>query len=153
MRKNSIKNTRINGEVQKVLAEIIRKEIKDPRISPWTSVVAVEVAPDLKSCKAWISVLGGEDACKKTIEGLNSAMGYIRRQLAHTINLRNTPEITFVMDQSIAYGVNMSHKIDEVMAQDRQSAILRGEAVELSEEEETSEYDADDDEDSEDEEK
>ena len=153
MRKNSIKNTRINVEVQKVLAEIIRKEIKDPRISPWTSVVAVEVAPDLKSCKAWISVLGGEDACKKTIEGLNSAMGSIRRQLAHTINLRNTPEITFVMDQSIAYGVNMSHKIDEVMAQDRQSAILRGEAIESSEEEETSEYDADDDEDSEDEEK
>ncbi len=153
MRKNSIKNTRINGEVQKVLAEIIRKEIKDPRISPWTSVVAVEVAPDLKSCKAWISVLGGEDACKKTIEGLNSAMGYIRRQLAHTINLRNTPEITFVMDQSIAYGVNMSHKIDEVMAQDRQSAIERGEAVELSEDEEASEDDLDDDEDLDDEEK
>ena len=153
MRKNSIKNTRINGEVQKVLAEIIRKEIKDPRISPWTSVVAVEVAPDLKSCKAWISVLGGEDAGKKTIEGLNSAMGYIRRQLAHTINLRNTPEITFVMDQSIAYGVNMSHKIDEVMAQDRQSAIERGEAVELSEDEEASEDDLDDDEDLDDEEK
>ena len=149
MRKNSIKNTRINGEVQKVLAEIIRKEIKDPRISPWTSVVAVEVAPDLKSCKAWISVLGGVDACKKTIEGLNSAMGYIRRQLAHTINLRNTPESTFVMDQSIAYGVNMSHKIDEVMAQDRQSAIERGEAVELSEDEEASEDDLDDDEDEE----
>ncbi|MBE5863597.1 MAG: 30S ribosome-binding factor RbfA [Lachnospiraceae bacterium] len=153
MRKNSIKNTRINGEVQKVLAEIIRKEIKDPRISPWTSVVAVEVAPDLKSCKAWISVLGGEDACKKTIEGLNSAMGYIRRQLAHTINLRNTPEITFVMDQSIAYGVNMSHKIDEVMAQDRQSAIQRGETVELSEDEEASEDELDDDEDLDDEEK
>ena len=126
MRKNSIKNTRIIGEVQKVLAEIIRKEIKDPRISPFTSVVAVEVAPDLKNCKVWISVLGGEDACKKTLEGLNSAMGFIRRELAHTINLRNTPEITFVMDQSIAYGVNMSHKIDEVMAQDRQTAILRG---------------------------
>ncbi|MCR5459161.1 MAG: 30S ribosome-binding factor RbfA [Acetatifactor sp.] len=135
MRKNSIKNTRINGEVQKVLAEIIRKEIKDPRISPWTSVVAVEVAPDLKSCKAWISVLGGEDACKKTIEGLNSAMGYIRRQLAHTINLRNTPEIKFLMDQSIAYGVDMSHKIDEVMAQDRESARLRGDEVEASDEE------------------
>ena len=52
MRKNSIKNTRINGEVQKVLAEIIRGDIKDPRISPLTSVVAVEVAPDLKNCKA-----------------------------------------------------------------------------------------------------
>ena len=61
MRKNSVKNTRINGEVQRVLAETIRGEIKDPRISPWTSVVSVEVAPDLKSCKAWISVLGDEE--------------------------------------------------------------------------------------------
>ena len=147
MRKNSIKNTRINGEVQKVLAEIIRKEIKDPRISPWTSVVAVEVAPDLKSCKAWISVLGGEDACKKTLEGLNSAMGYIRRQLAHTINLRNTPEITFVMDQSIAYGVDMSHKIDEVMAQDRQTAILRGDVVEDADGSDDEDADGFDDED------
>ena len=112
MRKNSIKNTRINGEVQRVLAEIIRGEIKDPRINPWTSVVAVEVAPDLKSCKAWISVLGDEEAKENTLLGLKSAEGFIKRQLAKTINLRNTPEITFVMDQSIEYGVNMSHKID-----------------------------------------
>lgn len=130
MRKNSIKNTRINGEVQKVLAEIIRNDIKDPRISPWTSVVAVEVAPDLKSAKAWISVLGGEEACAKTLEGLNSAIGYIRRQLARTINLRNTPEITFVMDQSIAYGVNMSRKIDEVIAEDKAAAEGRDDAAE-----------------------
>lgn len=116
MRKNSVKNTRVNGEVQKVLAEIIRGEIKDPRISPWTSVVAVEVAPDLKSCKAWISVLGGEDSRKSTLEGLKSAEGFIKRKLAKTINLRNTPDITFVMDQSIEYGVTMSHKIDEVIA-------------------------------------
>ena len=58
MRKNSIKNTRINAQVQQVLAETIRGEIKDPRIAPFTSVVAVEVAPDLKTCRAWISVLG-----------------------------------------------------------------------------------------------
>lgn len=122
MRKNSVKNTRINGEVQKVLAEIIRREIKDPRISQWTSVVSVEVAPDLKSCKAWISVLGDEEARKATLEGLKSAEGYIRRQLAQKINLRNTPEITFVMDQSIEYGVNMSRKIDEVVAQDNEKA-------------------------------
>ncbi len=115
MRKNSVKNTRVNGEVQRVLAEIIRGEIKDPRISPLTSVVAVEVAPDLKSCKAWISVLGGEEQRKDTLAGLKSAEGFIRRQIAKTINLRNTPEITFVMDQSIEYGVNMSHKIDEII--------------------------------------
>ena len=121
MRKNSVKNTRVNGEVHRVLAEIIRGEIKDPRISPWTSVVAVEVAPDLKSCKAWISVLGGEEVREATLQGLRSAEGFIKRKLAQTINLRNTPEITFVMDQSIEYGVNMSHKIDEVIAQDEQA--------------------------------
>lgn len=120
MRKNSVKNTRINGEVQRVLAEIIRGEIKDPRISPWTSVVAVEVAPDLKSCKAWISVLGDEEARKNTLQGLKSAEGFIRRQLARIINLRNTPDITFVVDQSIEYGVNMSHRIDEVIALDEE---------------------------------
>ena len=121
MRKNNVKNTRINGEVQRVLAEVIRGEIKDPRISPWTSVISVEVAPDLKSCKAWISVLGDEDAKNSTLEGLKSASGFIKRQLARTINLRNTPEITFIMDQSIEYGVTMSHKIDEVIAQDNQN--------------------------------
>ena len=114
MRKNSVKNTRINGEVQRVLAEIIRGEIKDPRISPLTSVVAVEVAPDLKTCKAWISVYGDEKAREDTYKGLRSAEGYIKNQLAHTINLRNTPDITFIMDQSIEYGVNMSKKIEEV---------------------------------------
>ena len=115
MRKNSVTNTRINGEVQRVLAEVIRGEIKDPRICPLTSVVAVDVAPDLKTCKAWISVLGDEEARENTYKGLKSAEGYIRNRLAKTINLRNTPEITFIMDQSIEYGVNMSRKIDEVM--------------------------------------
>lgn len=114
MRKNSIKSTRINGEVQRVLAEIIRGEIKDPRISSMTSVVAVEVAPDLKTCKAYISVLGDDEARSATLQGLKSAEGFIKSRLAKTINLRNTPEITFVMDQSIEYGVNMSKLIDEV---------------------------------------
>lgn len=114
MRKNSIKNTRINGEVQKELSRIISREIKDPRISTMTSVVAVEVAPDLKHCKAYISVLGDEEAQKNTMLGLKSAIGFIRKELARTVNLRNTPEITFVMDQSIAYGVSMAKLIDDV---------------------------------------
>ena len=122
MRKNSVKNTRINGEVQRALAEMIRGEIKDPRIAPMTSVVAVEVAPDLKTCKAWISVLGDEKAQADTLAGLESAEGYIRGQLARTINLRNTPQIQFIMDQSIAYGVNMSKRIEEVLAADREAA-------------------------------
>ncbi len=114
MRKNSMKNTRINGEVQKALADIIRGDLKDPRISPLTSVVSVEVAPDLKTCKAWISVYGDETVQKNTIEGLRSAEGYIRRELARIVNLRNTPEVRFIVDQSIAYGVKMSKLIDQV---------------------------------------
>lgn len=115
MKKNSVKNTRINGEVQRVLAEILRGGIKDPRVPQFTSVVAVEVSPDLKTCKAWISVLGDEEVVKGALAGLKSASGYIRSRLAREINLRNTPEITFIIDQSIAYGVNMSKKIDDVM--------------------------------------
>ena len=114
MRKNSIKNIRINEEVMRELSNIIRGEIKDPRINPMTSVVAVEVAPDLKTAKAYISVLGDQESQKKTLAGLRSAEGYIRRALAKSINLRNTPEIRFILDQSIAYGVEMSKKIDEV---------------------------------------
>ena len=112
-----------------MLAEIIRGEIKDPRISPWTSVVSVEVAPDLKSCKAWISVLGNEEVREATLQGLKSAEGFIKKQLARTVNLRNTPEITFVMDQSIEYGVNMSHRIDEVIARDNETIKGRESAV------------------------
>ena len=76
--------------------------------------MAAEVAPDLKTCKAYISVLGDAYEQEQTIKGLQSAEGYIRRELARTLNLRNTPEIKFVLDQSIEYGVNMSKKIDEV---------------------------------------
>ena len=123
MRKNSVKNTRINGEVLKKLSNIIRSEIKDPRINPMTSVVAVEVAPDLKTCKAYISVLGDEKSQKDTITGLKSAEGYIRRQLARTVNLRNTPEIRFILDQSIEYGINMSKLIDEVTEHDNKMHV------------------------------
>ena len=119
MRKNSVKNTRINGEVLKELSNIIRSEIKDPRINPMTSVVAVEVAPDLKTCKAYISVLGDEKSQKDTITGLKSAEGYIRRQLARTVNLRNTPEIRFIMDESIEYGMKMSKIIDDMKAKEQ----------------------------------
>ncbi len=133
MRKNSIKNIRINSEVQRELSNIIRTEVKDPRIHPMTSVVAVNVAPDLKSCKAYISVLGSEEAAKETLAGLKNAEGYIRRALAKSVNLRNTPEIKFILDQSIEYGVHMTRLIDEVVGEDA------GEAEDGSEEETDSE--------------
>ena len=121
MRKNSIKNRRLNGEVLKELSNIIRNEIKDPRIHLMTSVTAVAVAPDLKTCKAYISVLGEEKAKEDTMAGLRSAEGYIRRQLARNMNLRNTPEITFLLDESIEYGVNTAKLIDDVTGKDTDS--------------------------------
>ena len=133
MRKNSIKNTRINGEVLKELSNIIRGEIKDPRINPMTSVVAVEVEPDLKTCKAYISVLGDEKSQQDTIKGLKSAEGYIRMLLAKNINLRNTPQITFILDQSIEYGVKMSKMIDDVTEADRAAAVLSEDEAEEQE--------------------
>ena len=116
MRKNSIKNTRINAEVQKSLANLIRGQIKDPRIAPMTCVTDVEVAPDLKTCKVYISVLGDETARSQTLEGLRNVEGFMRKHLASTLNLRNTPTLTFISDTSTEYGMAMSAKIDEVMA-------------------------------------
>lgn len=123
MKKRSIKNTRVNIEVQRAIGTIIQGEIKDPRVAPWTSVVATEVAPDLKTCKAYISVLGGKKEQEDTMAGLKSAVGYIRRELAKELNLRNTPEITFVLDQSIEYGVEMSKKIDALSKQNQEIAV------------------------------
>ncbi len=118
MRKNSVKNVRINGEVKRVLAEILKSDIKDPRIGELVSVLSAEVATDLKTCKVHISVLGEEAEREETLQGLLSAEGFIRGQLAKKLNLRNTPALQFIMDDSIAYGVSMSKRIEEVQAQD-----------------------------------
>lgn len=120
MKKNSLKNNRINGEVRRALSEIIR-DVKDPRVDPMTSVLEAVVAPDLKTCKVYVSVLGDEENGRRTLEGLKSAEGYIRHELAETVNLRNTPELTFILDSSIRYGVEMSRKIDEVIRHDEES--------------------------------
>ena len=117
MRKNSAKNLRINGEVCRELSMIVR-ELKDPRIALMTTVTDAFVAPDLKTCKVYISVLGSEEEEARTMEGIESAKGYIRRELAMRLNLRNTPELTFIADRSIERGVMMSKKIDEVIKND-----------------------------------
>ena len=114
MRKNSIKYSRMNGEVQREISRIIAREIKDPRIHPMTSVVSVEVTPDLKYAKVFVSVLGNDEEKEQTRIGLKRAASHVRSQLAKSLNLRNTPELTFVMDDSIEYGVNMSKRIDEL---------------------------------------
>lgn len=114
MKKYSVKNIRINSEVQRELSQILREDLKDPRIHPMTSVMAVEVTPDLKYAKVFVSVMGDEEAKNRTMEGLKKSASYARHQLAQRMNLRNTPELKFVLDHSIEYGVAMSKRIDEV---------------------------------------
>ncbi len=135
MRKNSNKNKRINGEVMKVISEALRYS-KDPRISPMTSVMDVEVAPDLKTCKVWVTVMGDDEDRARTAEGLKSAAGYVRSTLAKELNMRYTPEIRFIMDDSIEYAINMSKIIDEVTAKDNEARAARGEEPESDEFEE-----------------
>ena len=141
-----MKNVRINSEVQRELGNIIRNEVKDPRISPMTTVVTAEVTPDLKYCKAYISVLGSKEAAENTMKGLTSAAGYIRKALAKNVNLRNTPEITFILDQSIEYGVRMSRLIDEVVSEipKEESEELEDEFEDDFDDEEDDDYDDED---------
>ena len=116
MKKGSIKNNRINGEVMRALSVIIRDGVKDPRIDPLFSITKVEVTPDLQFCKVHISTMSeDEQSLDRTIEGLKHAEGYIRRELVHTVNLRKTPELQFVPDRSIEYAIEMSRKIDELL--------------------------------------
>lgn len=117
MKKNSIKNTRINAEVARELSVQIR-ELKDPRISPMTTVTGAEVTPDLQYCKVYISVLGDEESLGKTMAGLRQAAGFLRKCLAETVNLRHTPELQFHEDHSIAYGAHMDELISRVARED-----------------------------------
>ena len=97
---------RINDEMQKELAAIMR-EVKDPRVSgAFISITGVEATPDLKFAKVYYSVLMGDK--KEIAKGLKSSAGFIRGQLARKMNLRMTPELTFCEDNSIAYGAHIS---------------------------------------------
>lgn len=127
MRKNSVKNTRINQEVLRELSTLISTEVKDPRIAPMTSVTSCEVAPDLKTAKVYISVLGDDEAKSNTLKGLKSAAPFLRTSLARNLNLRNTPELKFYIDDSIEYGVRMTHLINSMNIPPEDDDILSGE--------------------------
>lgn len=147
MKKNSKKNTRINAEVKKELSILISREIKDPRINPLTTVLDVVVAPDLKTAKVYVSVMGDDESRKDTIQGLKSASPFMRSQLARNLNLRNTPELTFVMDNSIEYGINMSKLIDEINSKASNSSEDNDEDIEDEYEDDDEDDDEDDGED------
>ncbi len=103
---------RINDEMQKELAMILR-EVKDPRVSnAFISVTAVDVTPDLKFAKVYYSAMMGDK--KEVAKGLKSSAGYIRRQVAQRLNLRMTPELTFHEDHSIEHGAHISKILNSI---------------------------------------
>lgn len=106
---------RINEEVRREVSVIIRDEIKDPRMTAMVSVTAVKVSKDLRYAKVFVSIFGkNEEEKNDTFLALKSASGYIRREIGQRINLRNTPQIIFELDESISYGMKIEELIERV---------------------------------------
>lgn len=112
---------RINEEIKRALSETIKMGIKDPRLQDvLVSIVEVDATNDLKTAKVYVSVLADDEKKKDVMMGLKTAGGYIRRELARKVNLRNTPELLFELDNSIEYSAKMFKKIDEVIRESEQ---------------------------------
>jgi len=107
---------RINDEIARVAAEIIRSELTDPRIGTIVTVLRAETTTDLKHCKLFVSVLGDKEQQNNTMDALHKAAGFIRKRIAEIVNLRQTPEIKFIFDDSIEHGMRMRKLIEEVNA-------------------------------------
>ena len=123
MRKPNTRMIRVNDEIARELANIIRTEVKDPRIGSMTSVLKVETTPDLKYCKVFISVLGNDEDKESVMKGLKNAGGFMRHLLAERINLRNTPELMFKLDDSVEYAIRMDKLIREINASSSESRV------------------------------
>lgn len=112
----SIKISRISEDIKKELVEIFR-EVKDPRVSSMLSIIKVDLSNDLSHCKVYISALEGREQTQKSIEGLKSASGYIRREVSGKLHLRKTPEFHFIGDDSIEY----SQTINQMLADEKKA--------------------------------
>ncbi len=122
MKKGSNRMIRINDEIQKEISAIIRGDLKDPRIGVITSVLKVDTTNDLKYCKVYISVLGDEDKKQEVMGVLKNAAGFIRSLIAQRINLRITPELKFILDDSLEYSFKIDSLIRSVIKDDEEKA-------------------------------
>lgn len=107
------RSQRVAEAIKESVGDILQNQIKDPRIG-LASVVKVQVSPDLRLAKVYVSVLGDEEARRQTLAGLESGSGFIRSELGKRLRLYRTPEVVFVMDDSIAYGVHISKLLMEI---------------------------------------
>lgn len=121
--KNNTRMSRINDEIFKEVSQIIRGEIKDPRVGAMTSVVRVDTTQDLKYCKVYVSVYGDAVQKESVMKGLKNASGFIRHLIAERVNLRLTPELIFKLDESAEYAVRMNQLMDEISKERKEREV------------------------------
>lgn len=110
----NFRGNRINEEVKKEVSNIIRNDIKDPRISAMISVTKVDVTRDLRYAKVYVSIFGDDESKKSTLNALKSSSGFIRREVGHRINLRYTPEIIIELDNTIEQGMHIDALLEKI---------------------------------------
>lgn len=115
---NNRRINRISEEIKKVVSELISREIKDPRVSPLTSITKVQVTNDLSYANIYVSILGDKEVKDSTIDGLKSAKGFIRKEIGNRIDLRHAPEPVFHLDESIEHSLYISKLIEKVNRED-----------------------------------
>jgi len=117
IKKQSPRPRRIGDQIQRELAELLRLQVKDPRIGMVT-ITAVDVAPDLSHAKVFVTHLGGSEHGAGVVAALQHTAGYLRSELSHRLRLYSVPELRFVYDDSIESGLRLSRLIDEAVAED-----------------------------------
>ena len=112
--RNNNRLGRIDEEFKKEISSIISYDLKEPKVTGLVSVTRVKVTPDLKYAKIWVSILNAKNT-QETLEGLKKSAGYIRSELAKRINLRFTPELSFVIDDSLEYGAKIDNILKDII--------------------------------------
>jgi len=130
----SFRLEKVGHLIRELVSEVIR-ELKDPRIG-FAGINEVKISPDLRHAKIYISVFGSDKEKNDTLEGLNSAKGYIKRKIAPELSLRQIPDLSFALDESIENGVRISQLIDKAREEDKKLALSVGRTEEDTEEEE-----------------
>ncbi len=129
----SFRLEKVGHLIRELVSEVIR-ELKDPRIG-FAGINEVKISPDLRHAKIYISVFGSDKEKNDTLEGLNSAKGYIKRKIAPELSLRQIPDLSFALDESIENGVRISQLIDKAREEDKKLALSAGRTEEDTEEE------------------
>jgi len=113
---------RVSALMQKEISEIIRRQVKDPRVG-FCSITKVDVSNDLRHAKVRVSVMGDEEQSQKTITGLENATGFIRREIGKRLSLRHTPEIRFILDKSIDHVLTVDRLLREIDLEEESKGI------------------------------